>query len=188
MLADNGDVTVTGPPDVREELKHVAEDIEARAKALIHQAEDIDADCAEVFGHVENGDITARGAPDFVSAQEMGREQSGLSAPYPPEGEGVMPTDVKAWWDALSAEEQEKVKAEHPDWIGDRPVYRRGAQRGQQAQLDQELADAQRAVDEIPTFQEYAGAGAAVPVRLQSAMNTTASWRTDTLGWTRPGR
>ena len=31
------------------------------------------------------------------------------------------------------------------------------------AQLDQELADAQRAVDEIPTFQEYAGAGAGGP-------------------------
>ncbi|MCV7434915.1 alpha/beta hydrolase [Mycolicibacterium bacteremicum] len=164
VLADNGDVTVTGPPDVREELKYIAEDIEVRAKALIHQAEDIDADCAEVFGHVANGDITARGAPDVVSAQEMGREQSGLSAPYPPEGEGVMPTDVKAWWDALSAEEQEKVKAEHPDWIGDRPgVPTPVRSEVNKVQLDQELADAQRAVDEIPTFQEYAGAGAGGP-------------------------
>lgn len=41
-LADNGDVTIGGSPDDREQLKHIAENIEARAKALIHQAEDID--------------------------------------------------------------------------------------------------------------------------------------------------
>lgn len=91
VMADNGDITVTGPPDVREELKALAEDLETRAKALIHQAEDIDADCAEVFGHIENGDITARGATDAPSAEQMGRDQSGLSAPYPPEGDGAKP-------------------------------------------------------------------------------------------------
>ena len=73
---------------MRDELRPIADNIESRAQALIHQAEDIDADCAEVFGHVEHGDITANGATDFASAQEMGRDQSGLSAPYPPVGEG----------------------------------------------------------------------------------------------------
>lgn len=163
-LSDNGDVTINAPPDMRDELRPIADNIESRAKALIHQAEDIDADCAEVFGHVENGDITARGAADVPSALEMGRDQSGLSAPYPPEGEGVMPEDVTAWWNALSTEEQDKVKAEHPEWIGDRdgvpaPV-RSEVNKGQ---LDRELADAQRAVDDIPTFAEYAGAGAGGP-------------------------
>lgn len=156
VLADNGDVTVTGPPDIREELKHVAEDIEARAKALIHQAEDIDADCAEVFGRVENGDITARGAPDFAAAQEMGREQSGLSAPYPPEDEGAMPADVKAWWDALSEEEQEKVKTEHPDWVGNRdgvPVPDRSDVN--KVSLDRELADVQRQLDELGSRDDF---------------------------------
>jgi hypothetical protein len=119
-LSDNGDVTINAPPDMRDELRPIADSIESRAKALIRQAEDIDADCPEVFGHVENGDITARGATDVPSAQEMGRDQSGLSAPYPPEGEGVMPEDVTAWWNALSTEEHDKIKAEHPDWIGDR--------------------------------------------------------------------
>jgi hypothetical protein len=163
-LSDEGDVTINAPPDMRDELRPIADNIESRAKALIHQAEDIDADCAEVFGHVENGDITAKGATDFPSAQEMGREQSGLSAPYPPEGEGVMPEDVTAWWNALSTEEQNKVKAEHPDWIGDRdgvptPV-RSEVNKGQ---LDRELADAQRDVDEIPTLQEYLGGAGAGP-------------------------
>ncbi len=164
VMADNGDITVTGPPDVREELKALAEDLETRAKALIHQAEDIDADCAEVFGHIENGDITARGATDAPSAEQMGRDQSGLSAPYPPEGDGAKPQDVTAWWNALSEEEQNKVKTEHPDWIGDRPgVPSPVRSEVNKAQLDRELADAQRAVDEIPTFQEYAGAGAGGP-------------------------
>ena len=120
QLADNGDVTISGPPDIREELKPIADNIEARAQALMHQADDIDADCAQVFGHLEHGDITARGADDFAEAQQQGRDQSGLSAPYPPEGEGVTPQNVNAWWHALSEDEQQKVISEHPDWIGNR--------------------------------------------------------------------
>ncbi|MGE2716017.1 alpha/beta hydrolase [Mycolicibacterium litorale] len=155
-LADNGDVTVTGPPEVQQELQAVAEDIESRAKALIHQAEDVDADCAEVFGHLQAGDITARGATDFATAQEVGRDQSGLSAPYPPEGDGATPGDVNAWWNALSEDEQRKVIAEHPEWIGNRdgvPVWARSDVN--KATLDRELADAQRDVDAIPTLQQY---------------------------------
>jgi len=155
-LADNGDVTIGGSPDDREQPKHIAENIEARAKALIHQAEDIDADCAEVFGHIENGDVTARGSSDFASAQEMGREQSGLSAPYPPEGEGVSPENVNAWWNALSEEEQAKVISEHPDWIGNRdgvPVAVRSEVN--KAALDRELAEAQAAVDAMPSRDEF---------------------------------
>ncbi|KUI35157.1 alpha/beta hydrolase [Mycobacterium sp. IS-1496] len=155
-LADNGDVTVTGPPEVQQELRAVAEDVESRAKALIHQAEDIDADCAEVFGHVQAGDITARGATDFATAQEVGRDQSGLSAPYPPEGDGATPGDVNAWWNALSEEEQRKVIAEHPEWIGNRdgvPVWARSDVN--KATLDRELADAQRDVDAIPSREEF---------------------------------
>jgi hypothetical protein len=163
-LSDNGDVTINAPPDMRDELRPIADNIEARAKALIHQAEDVDADCAEVFGHVESGDITAGGATDVPSAQEMGRDQSGLSAPYPPEGEGVMPEDVTAWWNALSEEEQNRVKAEHPDWIGDRDGVPTPVRSDvNKAQLDRELVDAQRAVDELPTFEEYAGAGSSGP-------------------------
>jgi hypothetical protein len=155
-LADNGDVTISGPPDIREELKAVAADLEARAQALIHQAEDIDADCAEVFGHIENGDVTARGATDVPTAQEVGRDQSGLSAPYPPEGEGATPQDVNAWWNALSEEEQRKVVAEHPDWIGNRdgvPVPVRSEVN--KAALDREVAAAQRGVDAIPSREQF---------------------------------
>ncbi len=155
-LADNGDVTISGPPDVRQELKSVAADLEARAQALIHHAEDVDADCAEVFGHIDNGDVTARGATEVPSAQEVGRDQSGLSAPYPPEGEGATPRDVSAWWNALSADEQRKVVAEHPDWIGNRdgvPVAVRSEVN--KAALDREVIDAQRAVDGIPSRDQF---------------------------------
>lgn len=155
-LSDNGDVTVHGSPDTREELAPIAEALEARAKALIHQAQDIDADCAEVFTNLSEGDITANGATDFAGAQQQGRDNSGLSAPSPPEGEGTTPQDVKAWWDALSTDEQNRVKAEHPDWIGDRdgvPVEVRSEVN--KAELDRELAAAQRDVDTIPTFQQW---------------------------------
>ena len=155
-LSDSGDVTINAPPDMRDELRPFADNIEARAQALIHQAEDVDADCAEVFGHLEHGDITARGATDFASAQEMGRDQSGLSAPSPPEGDGATPQDANAWWNVLSEEEQRKVIAEHPDWIGNRdgvPVPVRS--QVNEAALDRELAAAQREVDSTPTLQEY---------------------------------
>lgn len=163
-LSDNGDVTINAPPDMRDELRPIADNIEARAKALIHQAEDIDADCAEVFGHLEHGDITSKGATDAAGAQQMGRDQSGLSAPYPPEGEGTTPEDVTAWWNALSQEEQAKVRAEHPDWIGNRDgVPTPVRSEINKAALDRELADAQRAVDEIPTLREYLGSAGAGP-------------------------
>jgi len=155
-LADNGDVTINAPADMHDELAPIAESIEARAKALSLQADDIDADCGEVFGHVEHGDITAKGATDFASAQEMGRDQSGLSAPYPPEGEGATPRNVKAWWDALSAEEQQKVITEHPDWIGDRdgvPVPVRS--QVNIAELEGEIADAQRGLDELGSRDDF---------------------------------
>jgi hypothetical protein len=155
-LSDNGDVTINAPPDMRDELRPIADNIESRAHALIHQAEDIDADCAEVFGHVEKGEINANGATDVATAQEMGRDQSGLSAPYPPEGEGTTPGDVKAWWDALSEEEQQKVKAEHPDWIGDRdgvPVPIRSEVN--KSELDRELADVQRQLNELGSRDDF---------------------------------
>ncbi|MBY0290333.1 MAG: alpha/beta hydrolase family protein [Mycobacteriaceae bacterium] len=155
-LSDAGDVTINASPDMRDELRPIADNVESRAKALIHQAEDIDADCAEVFGHVENGDITAKGATDIPSAQEMGRDQSGLSAPYPPEGEGTRPEDVKAWWDALSEDEQGKVKAEHPDWVGNRdgvPVPDRSDVN--KASLDRELADVRRQLDELGGREDF---------------------------------
>ena len=156
QLAANGDVTFIGPPDIREELQPIADNIEARAKALIHQAEDIDADCAEVFGHLEHGDITARGATDFATAQEMGRDQSGLSAPYPPEGGQVTPQNVNAWWDALSDEEQQKVIAEHPDWIANRdgvPVPAR--HQANIPVLERELADVQRQLDALGSREDF---------------------------------
>ncbi|OBG18483.1 alpha/beta hydrolase [Mycolicibacterium celeriflavum] len=163
-LSDNGDVTINAPPDMRDELRPIADNIEARAKALIHQAEDVDADCAEVFGHLEDGDITSKGATDFAGAQQMGRDQSGLSAPYPPEGEGTMPEDVTAWWNALSKEEQDKLKAEHPDWIANRDGVPTPVRSDlNKSTLDRELADAQRAVDELPTLQEYLGGTGAGP-------------------------
>ncbi|MFC7674798.1 alpha/beta hydrolase [Mycolicibacterium sp. GCM10028919] len=155
-LADDGDVTVSGSPDTRAELKPIAEDVEARARALIRQAEDVDADCAEVFGHVRDGDVGARGATDVAAAQDVGRDQSGLSAPYPPEGEGAGPRDVTAWWNALSEQERRKVVAEHPEWLGNRdgvPVPIRSEVN--KAALDRELAAAQRDVDAIPSLQQY---------------------------------
>lgn len=154
-LSDSGDVTITDPDRV-DDLTTIAETLQSRAKAVMRQADDIDADCAEVFTNIAEGDITAAGATTTEGAWQSGRDQSGLSAPYPPEGDGVTPTDVKSWWDALSHEEQQRVITEHPDWIGNRdgvPVVARSEVNI--ARLDSEITDAQAAVDGLPTLEEY---------------------------------
>ena len=156
QMSDSGEVTVSGRKDKIDELKPIADQLEVRAKALIKQAEDIDADCAEVFGHLTAGDITAAGATTPEAAREAGHDQSGLSAPYPPEGDGATPNDVKAWWDALPAEEQQKVMAEHPDWIGNRdgvPVVARSEVN--KADLDRQIAAVQSDMSSQPSLEQY---------------------------------
>src|SRR5690606_22548367 len=55
-------------------------------------------------------------------------------------------------------EEQHKVIAEHPDWIGNRDGVPAWARREVNlAELDQEIADAQREVDALPTREEILG-------------------------------
>ncbi len=156
LLAENGDVSISAPAHLHDSLRPLADSVERRARALIHQADDIDADCAEVFGHLVNGYVTAGKATDFGTAQQNGREQSGLSAPYPPEGDGVEPHDVAAWWNALSEYEHRKVIAEHPDWIGNRDgVPVRARSEANIGALDRELARARAEVDALPDRAEF---------------------------------
>jgi hypothetical protein len=155
-LSDSGEVTISGTPKEVDDLQDKADDIETRAKALIHQADDIDADGKEVFDNIAEGKVTAAGATDFESARHAGEQQSGLSAPYPPEGNAATPADVSAWWRALSADEQRKVIAEHPDWIANRdgvPVTVRSGLNI--TALDQQIAAAAAELDSMPTLEEY---------------------------------
>ena len=151
-LASDGEVTISGTPEEITKLQQLADDVETRAKALIHQAQDIDNDCAEVFGHIIKGDVTAHGATDAASAFKAGEDQSGLSAPYPPTGPGTEPKDSTAWWNALSAEEQQKVLAEHPDWVNNNE----GIPTAIRNQLNRPLLDQAIANEEkrVPTREE----------------------------------
>ena len=155
-MSPDGEVSISGTPEQVKELQQLADDIETRAKALIRQAQDIDNDCAEVFGHVVAGDVRAGGATDTAGAFHAGEEQSGLSAPYPPTEPGTMPKDTTAWWNALSGEEQQKVLAEHPDWIAGRdgvPTPIRS--QANLPALDREVAAAEADLNAAPTFPEY---------------------------------
>jgi Alpha/beta hydrolase len=155
-MSDTGEVSITGTPDEVKKLQQLADDIETRAKALIHQAQDIDNDCAEVFGHVINGDVRANGAGDAAGAFTSGEAQSGLSAPYPPTGPQTEPNDATAWWDALSEDEQRKVITEHPDWIGGRDgVPTPARSEVNKGFLDREIAATQADIAVSPTWREY---------------------------------
>ena len=157
-LSDSGRVTIIGTAKEIEQWQGKADDIEARAQALLRLADDIDADGREVFGNIEAGKVTAAGAPDYDSAYRAGEQQSGLSAPYPPEGGGTQPRDVTAWWNSLTPEEQAKVQLEHPDWL-DRDGVPAPIRHGTNLPaMERDLAAAQAALDAHPSFEQFRAA------------------------------
>lgn len=81
----------------REHLKNVQV---AEAKALITQI-------AEVYSLLEGLTKTAEGAVSSIIQHGVKQPRSEWTA-----------HEVNDWWTALSPEEQEKIVAEHPEWIG----------------------------------------------------------------------
>ena len=87
------------------------------------------------------------------------------------------------------SEEQRKVIAEHPDWIGKRDgVPTPARSEANKRLLDRELVDAQRAVDEMTDLAGVHPVPAArAPARRRSGLSTTGWSPTATPGWTRRG-
>ena len=111
-LADNGDVTVHGSPDTREELAPIAEDTRSARQGTDPSGQDIDADCAEVFTNLPSTATSPRsGATDFAGAQQMGRDNPGCRRRIRRRARAPPPQDVKAWWDALSERRADRGQA-----------------------------------------------------------------------------
>ncbi|AOW94960.1 hypothetical protein BFN03_13420 [Rhodococcus sp. WMMA185] len=121
-VARNGDVAdLPGQPEDagadagRERLRA---ELRAASRALIRQAEDIDADAADVMKRAASGDIGAPDSADGNAAAAFGERQGHLSAPAPPPGGS--PLDNREYWDAMPQQQRREVIEQHPEWVGNR--------------------------------------------------------------------
>jgi hypothetical protein len=113
VVSDAG--AVTDAPRSSEWRQHeftARADLEASARALILQAEDIDADAAHVLTHAMSGGIGDRGAGDFEAGDQQGR----LSAPAPPQN--ASPLENRKYWDAMPESQRREMLERHPEWVG----------------------------------------------------------------------
>ena len=156
-LSDSGDVTINAPPDMRDELRPIADNIESRAHALIHQASRTSTPIAPRSSAMWRRETSPPAAQRMSPPPRRWAATSrACRRRIRPRARAATPGDVKAWWDALSEEEQEAVKAEHPDWVGNRdgvPVPDRSDVN--RVALDRELTDVQRHLDELGSREDF---------------------------------
>ena len=103
-VRDDGGVVDVGPqpeitPEATAARELVREQLRAAARALILQAEDVDADAAAVLTKAAAGEISDRGATTVEAAGAAGFDQGGLTAPIPPDNGS--PLQNREYWDAL---------------------------------------------------------------------------------------
>ncbi|MCQ4121670.1 alpha/beta hydrolase [Rhodococcus tibetensis] len=92
-------------------------DLEVSVKALILQAENIDADAARVLVQAYGG-IDSRGARDVDAAVTAGEQHGALSAPTPPQNGS--PLENRKYWASMPESERGEVLEHHPEWVGAR--------------------------------------------------------------------
>ncbi|MET4166269.1 MULTISPECIES: alpha/beta hydrolase [Gordonia] len=117
-IHNDGSVTAAPTPehDDDEAREGLRKSLETAAKALITQASDIDGDAAKVFDAIRDGTISAHGAASVDEAIKAGADQGGLTALEPPKDK--TPHEVKAYWDALSPEQQQELLHDRPELLG----------------------------------------------------------------------
>jgi hypothetical protein len=119
-ISDDGRVTDTSYPSERSaedaaQRRAAMDDTAAAAKALILQAEDIDADAATILMRVANGEINAQGAKDAEAAVKAGEEQGGLTAPAPPINGTA--AENREYWESMPEYQRREVLDQHPEWV-----------------------------------------------------------------------
>ncbi|MFE0748595.1 alpha/beta hydrolase [Gordonia sp. NPDC058843] len=117
-IHNDGSVTAVPTPDREDDeaREGLRKSLETAAKALITQAADVDGDAARVFDAIRDGKITSDGAATVDDAMKAGADQGGLTALEPPKDK--TPYEVKAYWDALSPEQQAELLRDRPELLG----------------------------------------------------------------------
>ncbi|WP_024800354.1 alpha/beta hydrolase [Nocardia sp. BMG51109] len=117
---DTGHVTIAdkpGAPDAAAVETLRLELIDA-TRAVMRQADDIDADAAAILNKAADGQITDNGATDVGAAATAGESQGGLTALPPPEK--ATPQQNREYWDALDDRQRREIIDQHPEWVGNR--------------------------------------------------------------------
>jgi hypothetical protein len=101
--------------DVAEERRVVASETADRLRQALLSAEHADTQLAAVLDRVSTGGLAAR-SDTLAVAAAGGASDGGLGVrPAPLDG---TPAEANAWWQSLSAEDQDAVLAHHPEWLG----------------------------------------------------------------------
>jgi hypothetical protein len=101
--------------DVAEERRVVASETADRLRQALLSAEHADTQLAAVLDRVSTGGLAAR-SDTLAVAAAGGASDGGLGVrPAPLDG---TPAEANAWWQSLSAEDQDAVLAQHPEWLG----------------------------------------------------------------------
>ncbi|WP_072691306.1 alpha/beta hydrolase [Rhodococcus marinonascens] len=116
-VEDNGEIADLPGLSVEDESaaehERLRSELRAAARALILQAEDVDADAAGVLRKAASGEIDAGGSADVDSER-----QGHLSAPAPPQNSS--PLDNREYWEAIPEQQRREVIGQHPEWVGNR--------------------------------------------------------------------
>ncbi|MEU2030586.1 alpha/beta hydrolase [Nocardia amamiensis] len=117
---DNGHVTIADQPGAPDPASVEALRLQLidAARAVMRQADDINADAAAVLNKAADGQIDDKDATDVAAASTAGASQGGLTAPAPPEN--ATPQQNKEYWDAMDEQQRREVIEQHPEWIGNR--------------------------------------------------------------------
>ncbi|MBJ8339217.1 hypothetical protein JGU71_09985 [Antrihabitans sp. YC3-6] len=160
QVDDSGAVKVVDTaersPEEAEAREQRRVELEARAKALILQAEDVSADAAQVLNKAAEGKIDDHGATTIDAAAAAGVSQGSLSAPAPPADAATNPAAANGYWQAMPDWQRAEVIAKHPEWVGnldgipsqarhDANIARIGTERDR---LEHERDELQRKLDE----------------------------------------
>lgn len=109
-VSDDG--TVTAPGSSKLMTPRLAAAYTATLKSLLQQFDSVDKAVANALKTSSSGDPKASNLGD-LSASPFKRDLDTLKPP-----DGATDTEVNQWWDSLSAEEQNRIIVERPDWVG----------------------------------------------------------------------
>lgn len=102
----------------REERRVLVQECAARVEQALRKGADVDADLVAVLTSIRDGTVADGSDLSLADAARDGDAAGALSLLPPPRG--AAPSDNTGWWASLSAEEQQRVLAEHPEWVGGR--------------------------------------------------------------------
>lgn len=124
----------------------VIEECAAQITQALRAADHADGELAEALLLVHGGAV--EGGATLEGSSTIGTELGDKDLLAPPTD--ATEADNRSWWDGLSAEEQEAVVTEHPEWVGNTDGIPAGIRdRANRAQIDGHRAELEAKIAEL---------------------------------------